>query len=216
MKTFYIYKHTCKITNKVYIGQTCQKNPYNRWLSNGNGYKTQRYFWRAIQKYGWDNFEHTIIQTTDTKDKADILEKMWIYYYKNRCGVYNMTEGGEGVVGPIPWNKGLKGCFTKDTLQKMSDSHKGKTSGRKGKTGFTAWNKGIPWSKETKQKLSESHKGLLISSKHPMYGKHHTDESKQKISLSKKGRKWYNNGTIQGQYFECPEGFILGRLNKIK
>ena len=140
-----IYKHTCKINNKIYIGQTCQKNPCNRWLSNGNGYKTQRYFWRAIQKYGWDNFEHKIIQKTNTLEKAQILEKIWISFYKKRNGVYNMTDGGEGCIGRIPWNKGLKGCYSEDYLKKLSDSHKGKTSGKKGKTGFTAWNKGKCW-----------------------------------------------------------------------
>ena len=29
---------------------------------------------------------------------------------------------------------------------------------------------------------------------------------------NKKGRKWYNNGKIEGCYENCPEGFIPGRL----
>ena len=44
--------------------------------------------------------------------------------------------------------------------------------------------KGLKLSKETRQRMSESHKG----SKHPMYGKHHSEESKKKISESKKGK----------------------------
>lgn len=46
-KTYTIYMHKNKINNKVYIGQTCQKPEY-RW-NNGNGYKTQTYFYSAIQ-----------------------------------------------------------------------------------------------------------------------------------------------------------------------
>ena len=40
-------------------------------------------------------------------------------------------------------------------------------------------------SEETKKKISEASKG----EKHPMYGKHHTEETRQKISKSNKGRK---------------------------
>lgn len=40
-------------------------------------------------------------------------------------------------------------------------------------------------SKETKKKMSESRAG----EKHPMYGKHHSEKSKQKMSKIKKGKK---------------------------
>lgn len=38
MKKFIIYKHTNKINNKIYIGQTSQI-PERRWRENGSGYK---------------------------------------------------------------------------------------------------------------------------------------------------------------------------------
>lgn len=31
-------------------------------------------------------------------------------------------------------------------------------------------------------------------------------------NIGKKGRHWYNNGVIAVQAFECPEGFVKGRL----
>lgn len=92
-----IYKHTSP-SGKVYIGQTVKKNLNQRWLK-GMGYKDAPLFWKAIQKYGWDNLTHEVIQTTDTKEKADILEKMWISFYRKRVGVYNLTDGGEGTLG---------------------------------------------------------------------------------------------------------------------
>ena len=58
MKTIYLHRN--KINNKVYIGQTIQ-SPEERW-KNGNGYKGCYYFYNAIQKYGWDNFEHIILE----------------------------------------------------------------------------------------------------------------------------------------------------------
>lgn len=63
--------------------------------------------------------------------------------------------------GSIPWNKGKK------ELQ-------------------TAWNKGMKMSKEFCRKNSEAHKG----EKNHMYGRHHTEETKQKLSKALMGRKF--------------------------
>lgn len=30
--------------------------------------------------------------------------------------------------------------------------------------------------------------------------------------INKTGKHWYNNGIVQVQAFECPDGFVLGRL----
>lgn len=48
MKKYCVYKHVSP-SNKVYIGIT-SKNPLRRW-ENGNGYKNNKYFYRAILKY---------------------------------------------------------------------------------------------------------------------------------------------------------------------
>ena len=75
MKNKYtLYMHISP-SKKYYIGITSQ-DIKRRW-QNGYGYKTNTYFWRAIQKYGWNNFEHVILKTNLTKDEA---EKFEIYY----------------------------------------------------------------------------------------------------------------------------------------
>ncbi len=51
------------------------------------------------------------------------------------------------------------------------------------------WNYGKHPTNETKQKMSESKKGKYIGINNPNYGNHMSDESKQKISESNKGRK---------------------------
>lgn len=43
-------------------------------------------------------------------------------------------------------------------------------------------------SEETKQKMSEAKKGKFTGENNPMYGKYHTEESRQKISQAKKGK----------------------------
>ena len=54
---YVVYKHTTP-SGKVYIGITGLK-PERRWR-NGNGYKDNEHFYRAILKYGWDNIKHEI------------------------------------------------------------------------------------------------------------------------------------------------------------
>lgn len=91
---FTVYCHINKINQKKYIGIT-GRIPEHRWGKNGNGYKNQM-FGQAIQKYGWDNFEHKIIATHLTKKEAeqmeiDLISKMQT---RNPKYGYNIAVGG--------------------------------------------------------------------------------------------------------------------------
>lgn len=95
-----IYKHTNKINGKSYIGQTC-KEAIERWR-NGKGYsKSQPVFYNAIKKYGWRNFEHTVIESNiPTQENANCKEIFYINLYRtyvgfDDCNGYNMTMGGD-------------------------------------------------------------------------------------------------------------------------
>lgn len=82
---YVVYMHENKINGKVYIGITKQKPKY-RW-NNGNGYKTQL-FYKAIQKYGWDNFNHIILVKKLSKQEAEIKEIEMIKKYNSHCNKY--------------------------------------------------------------------------------------------------------------------------------
>lgn len=89
-----VYKHTSP-SGKVYIGITKQNPPSKRWLG-GQGYRTQKKFYRAIQKYGWKNFAHEIMYQCDNADEAEQKEREYISQYNstnNNCG-YNIEKGG--------------------------------------------------------------------------------------------------------------------------
>lgn len=74
------------------------------------------------------------------------------------------------ILGQTAWNKNKK--WSKETIQKISNSRKG----------ISAWNKGKPWSLEVKQKISKAKKGSKAWNKGKKWG----DEVKKKISQTKK------------------------------
>ena len=90
--SYTIYVHTNKITGKSYVGQTRQ-SPTLRW-QKGLGYRTQPKFFRAIKKYGWDNFEHKVLAENLTKPEADLLEQQFIIKFDAIESGYNITPGG--------------------------------------------------------------------------------------------------------------------------
>lgn len=126
MKTYTVYQHTSP-SGKVYIGITCRKPEY-RW-NKGKGYreKDQQYFYRAIQKYGWDNIKHEILYTNLTEDAAKSLEIALIKYYKDLKLSYNMTDGGDGGRGLHGKRRG----HSEETKRKMRETRKGMNMGEK-------------------------------------------------------------------------------------
>lgn len=87
-------------SGKRYIGITKQKLE-ERWGKDGYRYQRCTLFWRAIQKYGWENFEHVVIDSADTLEEANEKEKHYIIKYRTNDADYgyNCTEGGDGVAG---------------------------------------------------------------------------------------------------------------------
>ena len=161
-KKYCVYKHTAP-NGKVYIGITC-KNPMERW-NNGNGYQSQKHFFNAIIKYGWDNFIHEILDCNLTKEEACKKEVELIKFYNstNSQFGYNHSTGGEcGAAGV---------CHTKETRKKMSEAHSGKNG---------VWY-GKHFSEQHRKKLSEAHKGKNAGENSYLYGKTKSKEVKQKI-----------------------------------
>lgn len=109
----YIHKNT--INGKMYIGQT--KQSLARRFRNGEGYINCPHFYAAIQKYGWDNFEHYIYKDNLSQSQANQLEKELIqkYHTQNQEFGYNITAGGNNIISSESirqnnvknWNNGV-------------------------------------------------------------------------------------------------------------
>lgn len=93
-REYCVYIHTTP-SNKKYVGLTSYE-PEKRWR-HGENYKTSRYFYNAIKKYGWENIEHEIVATGLSWDDASKEEQRLIALYKTNDTDYgyNRTSGGE-------------------------------------------------------------------------------------------------------------------------
>lgn len=96
----YIYKITNQINGKIYIGQTrfSVEQRYKQHLYEANKGELSYPLYKAIRKYGNENFKVETIEEIDDKE-LNKREKYWIKFYnsyvKDEKG-YNCTYGGEG------------------------------------------------------------------------------------------------------------------------
>lgn len=97
VNNYCVYIHRNVINNKAYIGLTKHGDKPNERWRNGQGYITQPIFNSAIQKYGWDNFEHIIWANDLSEDDAKKVEIMLIALFNTTDPNYgyNISTGGE-------------------------------------------------------------------------------------------------------------------------
>lgn len=173
-----VYCHTNKINGKKYIGTT-KRLPHERW-SYGKGYKTQSFFYNAIQKYGWDNFEHKILFENLTEEEASWKEKFLIKYYNTyigneNCNGYNARLGGynssssskilkkkySGKGNPM-YGKDSQIFMTEDQIkiknERISKSLKGRVFSEEHKQNIKNSKIGLKMSEESKLKRSKTMK----------------------------------------------------------
>ena len=171
--SYTVYKHVNKTNGKVYIGIT-GRDVQVRW-HYGHGYKRCPHFNSAIEKYGWDGFDHIIIRTGLSKAAACIAERKLIKRYNstNPEYGYNLSSGGEA---------GGKHFHTEESKSKIRESVIKAWSDPKLRLKQSLRLKGIPKSEEMKKKLGDARRGEVRS-----------EEQKAKISASLK------------KYFSDPE-----------
>ena len=178
----YIYETTNNINGKKYIGKHKSSTFDTNYLGSGNNLR------KAINKYGKENFSVRILEEIDTnQEDLDTKEVFWIEFYNavKSKEYYNISYGKE----TEGWNIDTKGSnngfynkhHSEEAKVKISKANKGKISPMKGK---------IPWNKGLKGLTYNKCKGYNKGKDNPMYGKHHSEEIKAKISRANKGKKF--------------------------
>ena len=77
--------------------------------------------------------------------------------------------------------------------------------------GYVCPTKGRPHTEEHNAKVKEANKRFYEEHEHnALYGTTFDKDHCEKISNSRKGYKWFNNGQVSVQAKECPEGFVPG------
>jgi len=202
----FIYKTTCIITNKYYIGMHSTNNLNDGYLGSG---KRLRY---SINKYGKENHKIEILEFLLTKKLLKEKEiKIINEELLNDPLCMNLKNGGEG------------GGF-------VNEAHKRKFHSAGGRKTFQILSKkhverlktDVEYKKRWCKSLSLSNTG----EKNPFYGKKHTEESKQKIGNadrtgiknSQYGTCWITNNIENKKIHKgdsIPSGWKLGRKIKI-
>ena len=170
---FIVYKHTNKINGKSYIGIT--KRTIEQRVHDG--YAGSRHFDNAISKYGWENFETTILEENLTCDEACSKEKYYIEKYDSINNGYNLEEGGiYGTINPetrkLMSERMIGNTYSKN--QVYSEEAKKHVS-----EGLRKFYSDPVKSAEARRKLSEANKGKVVS-----------EETRRKRSEALKGRKF--------------------------
>ncbi len=186
-----VYKIVNKINEKVYIGKTI-KNGLSRFkehVYNAITYQEPYKFYRAIRKYGKENFELIILLNSENDEVLKKMEIFFIVKYKSmEDGFgYNMTEGGDGSVGYR---------HTEETKKKIGKLGKGKLVGKKnpmfGKTHTSEVKEKIRKAAIKQGGISkeaaESFKTKFKGKGNPFYGKKHSKETKELLSKLRKGK----------------------------
>lgn len=177
-KYHYIYKITCKITNRFYIGMHSTDNLDDGYFGSG------KRLWRSINYHGKENHVKEILEFLPSRQALKEREKEIVnkeLLGENLC--MNLREGGDG-------------GFSSETQKNNCI--------REGKKAFLLKLKTDEiFHKEWKLKLSNSIRKTYASGKHnykPTFGfkdKKHSEETKQKM------RKTKNVGETNSQYGTC-------------
>lgn len=177
---YIVYLHVNNINNKVYVGITHHTNPELRWRC---GYKNNPHFIAAINKYGWNNFEHIVLFRNLPKIIACREEQLLIKRYRKKNKCYNISNGGEGVF-----------AISESTKEKLR-RYKGELASQYGKKHskerieqqrISSLNS---WKKLDKEKINCRLAGVKphqykAGNLHPNYGKSISEEHRNKIKIS--------------------------------
>ena len=166
----YIYKITCLINNKVYIGQTIdfKRRKYEHFNRLNRNKSDNKYLQEDYNKYGKENFKFEIIEECK-KDNLLERETYWINNYK-------------GIFSKYTYNEKDRNGYNDEYKYNLSKSVSGSKNGMYGK-------------KHKKESIEIMRKKVSIANK----GKKRSEECKKLLSEIAKER-YRNNSKYSQEF----------------
>lgn len=186
---FIIYKITNNTNGKIYIGAHKTDNLDDGYMGSGKVLK------RAINKYGIDSFTKEILHIFDnTEDMFNMESTLVNEEFIKRADTYNIKEGGSGGFDYIN-NTG------KNLYGKNGQFGYGLENLDKGRETFLERMKNDEYRDKFIKKTSKGTKKYYIDGGvNTFKGKHHTDETKEKIG---KANSKHQSGKGNSNYGNC-------------
>lgn len=178
-----VYKTTCTVNGKAYVGKTTRVHAYEsgRYIGSGKLLK------HAIKKYGKENFVTEILCRCSTESELREAEKYWIETLGTldpKVG-YNLVDFSAGGKQSFPTSK--------ETRERIALAKK-------------KW-----WSEQSDRSLTKEHREKIGRSNVERFrdpaerakcasftGKRHTKETRKKMSESAMGHSAWNKGLKTG------------------
>lgn len=203
----YVYRHIRLDKNEPFYigigGDDDYKRAYDKNSSSRNKY------WNNIVSK--TEYEIEILLDGLSWDDACNKEVEFISIHKRRKDggtLANLTLGGEGQRGMIPWNFGKETPIETREKQRLKKLGKSATwmigtkikpevreAMRKALSGKPAWNRGVSPSPESRAKFMKSMEGrFLKGEQHPNYGKPMLPHVKEKMLEANRNRPPWNKG----------------------
>lgn len=233
----FVYKAVCRSNNKVYIGLTSQ-SPRQRWSCHrrDSSKQSKLKFHRAIRKYGFEDFEFSVVACCKGLESAKLFEKSLIEEFNSFHKGYNSTLGGEGCKGYkmpkehverlIKFNTGRK--KTKEQIERMRSAVLGFKHSDEAKEKCRIAGKKRRTTEEYKQKLSDAARRrygeLNFYNPHIGYFKGHIKDlcdtfpgvNDTKVSAVKNGKRNHHKNwvVLDDAFEELPTHLKISDINE--
>lgn len=193
---YYLYKITNLLNGKIYIGVHQTTNLEDGYMGSGI------LITKAIHKHGIENFKKDILEFFDTVDdmyarENEIVNEEFLLHEDN----YNLNLGGTGgwhYVNQIGANAHGRGGLSGESHQYYGKSRV-EYSGEK----HPFYGKRRP-----------EHSDKMTGDGNPMYGNHHTEYTKRKISKANTGRRYSNEVNMKkARYGELNHFSVCGYVS---
>lgn len=189
----FVYLITNRINGKQYVGQHSGDSLESYW-KHCLGHAISKShdkpcLYNAVRKYGSENFIIRPLVIVETKWEMDLYERGLIKSLNTRRpNGYNLTEGGDGVLG-------LR--HSEESIEKNRTAHLGRHHSEETKKKMSASQLGRTHTEETKRRMSEYVKteehckkiSLAKMGNKSRLGMKNSEETKRKMSLAAKNRR---------------------------